>query len=383
MPIYKMEGKKDGLQKYRVRVNFTDSSGKAKQLDRVAYGKEEARELERKLNLNLKTESVKRMTLSQLITEYLNAQQYEIRESSLEKSRRRLKNYIVPYLGDVRIDKLTKPVLKNWKLKIEELRTTKNMPFALATKQGLYTELRAVLNYAVSMDYIPSHNLKSVGNFKDPYATKTNIDFYTSDEFIKFIAVAKEQARFFEKDTLSIHEWHYYVFFMIAFYTGMRKGEINALTWNDIDNNTFHVTKSINQKLKGGDRETPPKNLSSARDVKLPAPLQACIEEHRERSSSLSGFSADWHICGGAKCLRDTTIENRNAAYAKAACLKHIRIHDFRHSHASYLAHCGINIQEIARRLGHAKVEITWNTYSHLYPKEEDRAVEVLNRVQI
>jgi len=45
------------------------------------------------------------------------------------------------------------------------------------------------------------------------------------------------------------------------------------------------------------------------------------------------------------------------------------------------LANEGINIQEIARRLGHAKIEITWNTYSHLYPREEERAVNVLNKI--
>ena len=110
---------------------------------------------------------------------------------------------------------------------------------------------------------------------------------------------------------------------------------------------------------------------------------QNCINEHLARLKNTKGFTESWHICGDTQCLRDTTIEKRNTAYAKAAKLKHIRIHDFRHSHASYLAHCGINIQEIARRLGHAKVEITWNTYSHLYPKEEDRAIEALNLVKI
>ena len=58
-----------------------------------------------------------------------------------------------------------------------------------------------------------------------------------------------------------------------------------------------------------------------------------------------------------------------------------ISIHSYRHSHASLLANEGINIQEIARRLGHARVEMTWNTYSHLYPREEERAVEILNRI--
>ncbi|MGN0148785.1 MAG: tyrosine-type recombinase/integrase [Clostridia bacterium] len=87
-------------------------------------------------------------------------------------------------------------------------------------------------------------------------------------------------------------------------------------------------------------------------------------------------------MCGGIQCIRDTSVENRNKSYAEKAGLKKIRIHDFRHSHASYLANNGINIQEIARRLGHSKVDITWNTYSHLYPKEEDRAVAVLENIE-
>ncbi len=81
-------------------------------------------------------------------------------------------------------------------------------------------------------------------------------------------------------------------------------------------------------------------------------------------------------------CLRDTTIEQRNAKFASEAGLPHIRIHDFRHTHASLLANEGINIQEISRRLGHAKVEQTWNTYSHLYPREEERAVAILDLIK-
>ena len=61
--------------------------------------------------------------------------------------------------------------------------------------------------------------------------------------------------------------------------------------------------------------------------------------------------------------------------------LKSIRIHDYRHSHVSLLANEGINIQEIARRLGHSRVEETLNTYSHLYPREEEKAVDILNRI--
>ena len=79
--------------------------------------------------------------------------------------------------------------------------------------------------------------------------------------------------------------------------------------------------------------------------------------------------------------MRDTSIENHNKRFAQLAGVKKIRIHDFRHSHVSLLANNGINIQEIARRLGHSKIEMTWNTYSHLYPKEEEKAVEILNKI--
>lgn len=65
----------------------------------------------------------------------------------------------------------------------------------------------------------------------------------------------------------------------------------------------------------------------------------------------------------------------------ETAGVKVIRIHDFRHSHASLFANAGVNIQEISRRLGHAKVEMTWNIYSHLYPRGEERAINVLNEI--
>ena len=88
-------------------------------------------------------------------------------------------------------------------------------------------------------------------------------------------------------------------------------------------------------------------------------------------------------MCGGGEngVLSDTNIDLHNRRYAEAAGLPHIRIHDFRHSHASLLANEGINIQEIARRLGHAKIEMTWNTYAHLYPRESERSLSVLNKV--
>ena len=162
----------------------------------------------------------------------------------------------------------------------------------------------------------------------------------------------------------------------------MRKGEINALKWSDIDGDIIHVRRSIAQKLKGEDRETPPKNRTSYRDLQAPQPLVKILNEHQHRQQQINGYSEDFRVCGATRCLRDSSLDNKNKKFAEAAKLPHIRIHDFRHSHASLLANEGINIQEIARRLGHSKIEITWNTYSHLYPREEERAVQILNKIE-
>ena len=92
-------------------------------------------------------------------------------------------------------------------------------------------------------------------------------------------------------------------------------------------------------------------------------------------------FDLDFRVCGGTKPLSDTAIDKFNRRCAEEAGLPHIRVHDFRHTHVSLLANEAINIQEVARRLGHSDVTVTWNTYAHLYPIEEERAVKILNTI--
>lgn len=261
------------------------------------------------------------------------------------------------------LNKLTPQVLQKWKLSIEKKK------LGLKAKQDIYAKFRAFLNYEVKMGNLPSNPLTRIGNFKDPNVVKKKkINYYTADEFKQFIA----QALKYTEESNTLMAWDFYVFFNIAFYTGMRKGEIYALKWNDIDeNNILHVERSITQKLKGEDRETLPKNQASIRSLQLPIPLINILNQHKERYAKIDGFSENWRICGGIKPVRDSSIQNANSRFAKSAGIKTIRIHDFRHSHASLLANEGINIQEIARRLGHSQIEMTWNTYAPFTPERK------------
>lgn len=370
MPIYKIDGRKNGLQKYRVEVNITAANGKYKKIVRTAYGLQEAKQKEKEISAAQAAGSGS-MTVQELYEKYIS--QLEVRETTKAKSISILKNHVLPTQKDIRLNKLNKSTLLAWKTE-----TQQKGSLSIRMLQNIYKTYAAMLNFAVKMEYIPKNHLTEVGNFKDVYFSPApeKLRYYTAEQYLKYNA-----AMLSCNDTLQ--DCCFYVFFSLAFYTGMRKGEINALKWSDIEGNIIHVRRSVSQKVKGKSIvETPPKTKTSYRDLQAPEPLAAILAAHKERLEKLDGFSSDWRVCGGPECLSDTSIENHNIKYSKLAGLPHITIHEFRHTHASILCNAGINIQEVARRLGHSNVQVTWQTYSHLYPREEERAVAIFDNIK-
>jgi len=374
LPIYKTSGKKNSLQRYNVRINYVADNGKPTQLTRVAYGIDNAKILEMKILEQIKVneeQPVKKMTVQQLFDEYIIIKKYEIKETSLLKIEQLFGYYILPIFKNCRIDKITPQALQEWKIFLAK----KNL--SLHTKKSAYGYFRAFINYAIKMEYIHKNPLTKIGNFKEAYYIKPEMNFYTPDEFKVFISKAKEIAKEKEQTQNDLSEWNYYVFFNIAFYTGLRKGEIHALKWTDINGEYLSVKRSLTQRLNGGlGIETTPKTASSIRTLQMPLPLIKILEKQKARQQLLHNFTDDFRITNN---IRNGSIDRRNKNYSTWAGIKTIRIHDFRHSHASLLANCNINIQEVSRRLGHARIEMTWNTYCHLYPKEEEKAVSILN----
>lgn len=122
MPINKVTDKKgklvkkDGLQKYRVRVNYSDSFGKAKQIERTAYGLDEAKKLEKELTYSVKQQVPSaKITIKQLYEEYIKTKQHEVREVTLSKKKEIVENHIIPYFANVKLDKLNVQILQKWK----------------------------------------------------------------------------------------------------------------------------------------------------------------------------------------------------------------------------------------------------------------------------
>ena len=378
MPINKVTDKsgkpvkKDGKQKYRVRVNYTDSYGHNKQIERTAYGADEAKQLERELTHSVKEETpTKKMTFGQLYDEYMEVTKHEVKENTYNTKAFRIEKYVLPTFGNTRLDRINLSALQKWKQNLNDT------DLKTGYKKSIFKSFSAVFNYAVKMEYISHNPLERIGTFKAPLEEHTAFDYYTAEEFLLYITEARKYAE--ENDLLV--RWNIYVFFCIAFYTGMRRGEMLALNWSDIKDGEINISKSYNEKVDI--KITSPKNKSSIRTIQIPKPLQIVLDEHYNRCKDMPQFTDEYYICGGIKPIFLETIRASNNRFAQRAGIKRIRIHDFRHSHASLLVNNGINIQEIARRLGHADVGVTLRTYSHLYPKESERALAVLNEIKM
>lgn len=378
MPIYKIPGqKKDGLQKYRVVYNYTER-GKKRTKERLVYGKAQAELAEAEMRREKKEPPVqkdeadkRRLTVKALFSVYEAEKGMEIRAATMAKKRSILETHVFPAIGSVPLSELTEDALTVWRADLGRTDRKAN------TKNGAIRELKALLNFAAERGLMDATPIRKLKPFRDPYAetSAVKLRYYTKSEFEAFL----DQARAAAEEENTWRAWGIYVFFMLACYTGMRKGEIHALRWTDIDGSCLWVRRSITQKLKGEAWvETPPKNESSVRRLQMPEKLIEALSDHRKRMEAMDGWSESLFVCGGPKPIPDTVIENANKRFGAAAGLKHITIHEFRHSHASVLCNAGINVKEIARRLGHSDVETTLRTYAHLYPTEEERAVKIL-----
>ena len=188
---------------------------------------------------------------------------------------------------------------------------------------------------------------------------EVKIDFWTKEEYEKFSYQVMEEPI------------AYYAF-EVLYWTGIREGELLALTPADIDFNkeTLSVTKTYH-RIHGEDVITKPKTKKSVRTVSLPPFL---VEEIKEYISLHYHIDPDDRLFPVSKDYLLLKMKK----YSKLAGVKTIRIHDLRHSHISLLINMGFTPLAIAERVGHEAIEITYR-YSHLFPTVQK---EMVNKLQ-
>ncbi len=176
----------------------------------------------------------------------------------------------------------------------------------------------------------------------------------------------------------------YYALFYTALFTGMRRSELLALRWQDIDfiYGQIYVNRSLHQFKDGSFIFTQPETAKSRRTIALPPSAFVVLNEHRKAKEAeclLLGTSltdSDLVFSALGKPLRPNTVSRAWANLAARAGVRVIRLHDARHTHASLMLKQGIHPKVVQERLGHASIQITLDTYSHVAPGLQEAAAQ-------
>ena len=173
---------------------------------------------------------------------------------------------------------------------------------------------------------------------------------------------------------------------LLAVTTGLRRGEILALRWQDIDMDRAQATivRSLEQ-TKEGLRFKRPKTERSSRNVALPSFVVEALKRYRVEQAThrlkLGLVYEDQDLI----CARDNgaaippdTLSTNFASTIRRSTMSHVRFHDLRHTHATQLLKHGVHPKVVSERLGHSKIGITLDTYSHVMPgMQEDAALKM------
>ena len=344
MPVYKDNNKKCS---WFVSCYYTDYQGYRKQkLKRGFKTKRDAQAWERDFLDNLSSEPT--MLFKNLVKLYLDDCSSRLKVRTYETMNIVLRTHILPYFGNMQLNKITSANIRDWQNNFKYNATT-NKELSTSYKNYVYVTLSTVFNFACKYHNLSVNPCSKVSKLKNTDIKK--MQFYTLDQYRLFRAC--------------IPDIKYKTVFDILFYCGLRIGELLALTFKDIDleNKTIDINKTLSMLYKK-EIVTSPKTLSSIRVVALPEFL---IDELKEYMIHCYDKDDNTRIFN----MSLATIRIYTNRYSEAANLPHIRIHDFRHSHVALLVELGENPLLIANRLGHSDIKMTLNTYAHLYPNKQ------------
>lgn len=293
-------------------------------------------------------------TINELIPEYLSTLGNKNKTATAYDKANVFNLFILPELGELTPSELTRTVLYSWQEKLwskKNPRTGEYYSYKYLTKTRAH--LSSFLNW-MQDKYGYANNLSSISVPKST-SLKKEMQFWTVEEFGKFISTVEDET--------------YHAFFVFAFFTGRRKGELFALTPADITQKSIVWNKSLTRKTNNSESWAITTTKSGKSQV-LPY-CQAIRDE-------LKVFTPDGKfVFGKEKPLHENTVRRYFNQHCKIAEVKQIRIHDLRHSFVSMLIHNGVNLTVVADLIGDTLEQVT-KTYAHMYTEDREKALAML-----
>ncbi len=357
---------KDG-RKYIWYVWETGLDGKKHKKFSKAYKTEaEAKRAEKEyLKMSEVFEGDMNMTFKELYTKYYEVQKDIVRYSTLKTYRDRIK-----YIGmfdKVKLKDMDAIHYQKWRAEMMKVDISNSY------KNEIQKFLKIVINWAVKTY---GFNMNKFYGRMEPFTSASDIkkemDFYTLDEFNQFISSAPNLQIKCMYETL--------------YYCGLRRGEARGLQWKDVNwiDKRLSVTK---QAVTHGSENstyyelTKPKTQKSNRILPIAEILFRDLKQLYEEQKQFAEFNDEWFIFGNFIPITFYQMRHKNIEIARDANIKRIRLHDFRHSCASLLINNNANIAVVSQFLGHASIEETLDTYTHMFKDKLECVVNTINKL--
>ena len=280
--------------------------------------------------------------------------------------------YVYPVLGGVRLDKLTPAHIQRLVTETRDSQTSRGIPPSAATLRHVYKLIRNALGDAYRMELITRNVATQV---KAPPLARDRRPLLG-------LAETKRLLQAIEGDRLE-------ALYVLALTTGLRRGELVALRWDDVDLTTRQMqVRRAMQRVDGKLQFVEPKTASSLRTVVLPKLAARHLHDHKVRQDAERAARGDaWQEYGLVfPSSIGTPIEPRNVnrrwdELRKAAGLDWLRLHDLRHGCATFLLAQGVSPRAIMEVLGHAEIGVTMNTYTHVLPELRQEAADAIDEL--
>ena len=355
MPAYKDER----YNTWYTAFYFTDWQGKrTKKMKRGFDTKKEAQEWER-VFLQQKTQDLD-MTFAAYYELYQNDMKSRLKLNTWLTKENIIENKILPYFKDKKMNEIKATDVIAWQNTMIKRKDKKGKSYSNTYKKTLHNQLSALFNHAVKFYELKSNPAAKVGNFGSEKTKE--IQFWTQEEYEIFI------------DAMMDKPMSYYAF-SLMYWTGLRLGELLALTPKDFnfEKGTMSINKSY-QRLQGDDVITEPKTPQSNRIIKITDTLCTEIQEYIRHQYKMKPKDRLFPT-------NKSYLTNEMKRGCKETGVKKITLHSVRHSHVSLLINHGFSAVAIADRVGHLSIDITYR-YAHLFPSKQIEMVDKLEELQ-
>lgn len=346
----------DKTGKWIAFMRYTDWQGKRKAKKKEGFKtKKEALEYER-VFMSMKTKDVN-MGFGTFIDVYMSDIKPQIKASTYATKENIIGTHIRPYFENKSLSEITATDILQWQNSLLIMRDSEDKGYSQTYLRTIHNQLNAIFNHAVK--YYDLSKNPCMANKKMGKAKAREMSFWTKDEYLKFAEAVKDKPV------------SYYAF-QILYWTGIRCGELLALTRADFDleKKLLNIDKNY-QVIKGEEMITSPKTEKSIRKIDLPEFLCKEISDYFESIYKLDNNSRLFQVT-------KSYLHHELDRGAKKAGVKRIRVHDLRHSSCALLINLGFSPIQIAERLGHESVTVT-ERYSHLYPSVQRDMAKSLN----